>query len=111
TLTPTSWTTSARRGGIGTLQLFTLRNTSPTVTLTNIGIGTLSGSGDFSILTANCGATGLIQHPTLAPNATCTISVRLVPKSSDAAGSVQTATLPVPDSAGTQSSSLSGTAQ
>jgi len=111
TLTPPTWTTSTRRGGFGTFQTFTLRNTSTTTALTGIGLATIAGSGDFTVLLSSCGPVAFNAHTTLQPNQTCSITVRFGPPGSDAAGSVHTATLSVTDSAGTQSSSLSGTAQ
>jgi hypothetical protein len=122
TLTPTTWPISHARNCPGTtiaqrlacaldpVQTFTLTNTG-TATLTGITTGALGGdSGDFALRPAlsTCG-TGAFT--TLAPGKTCVITVQYQPRTSDTANSVHNATLSVTDSAGTQSSTLVGTAQ
>jgi hypothetical protein len=123
TLTPTTWTTSATRGctatalGGGTcpLQTFTLRNTG-NVTLTGIGQGTLGGTNatEFSItrVLSTCGPAGngqLLGQTTLAPNAVCVVTGRFTPLTTQTTG-VKNATLSVTNAAGTQTSTLTGTA-
>jgi hypothetical protein len=118
TLTPASWTTSATRGvGLaGPTRLFTLTNTG-NVNLTGIAQATLGGtnSADFAIvrLLSTCGPAGggqLLGQTSLAPGATCAVTVQFRPLTTDTAGSVRNATVSVTDAAGTQSSALSGTA-
>jgi hypothetical protein len=117
-LTPASWTTSATRGvGLaGPTQVFTLTNTG-NVNLTGIAQATLGGtnSADFAIvrLLSTCGPAGggqLLGQTSLAPGATCAVTVQFRPLTTDTAGSVRNATVSVTDAAGTQSSTLSGTA-
>ena len=127
TLTPTSWAPTQTRNCPGTTlaqilactldpaQVFTLTNTG-NVTLTGIGQGTLSGTNvaDFSVvrLLSTCGpATGgqLLANTTLAPGATCAVTVQFKPLTSEAAGT-KNAAISVTDAAGTQTSSLTGTA-
>jgi hypothetical protein len=118
TLTPTSWTTSATRGVTltGPAQLFTLTNTG-NVTLTGILQGALGGTnaGDFFVLRAlsTCGPAGggqILGQTTLAPGATCGVTVQFRPLAADPAGSVRHATISVSDAAGTQTSTMAGTA-
>jgi hypothetical protein len=98
-------------------QLFTLTNTG-NANLTGIALATVTGANasDFPItrLVSTCGTGG--GQPgglaTLAPGASCTITVRFAPTTAvnDPAGP-KSATLSVTDSAGTQTSTpLSGTA-
>ncbi|HKV81700.1 MAG TPA: choice-of-anchor D domain-containing protein [Candidatus Sulfotelmatobacter sp.] len=116
TLTPTSWSPTATRGcGILScpVQAFTLTNTG-NVTLTGIGNGLTGGATEFATvpLLSTCGpAVGgqLASTTTLAPGATCTVTGRFAPPTGDTAG-VKNATLSVTDAAGTQSSTLTGTA-
>jgi hypothetical protein len=121
TLAPASWTTTATRGCTATgstacpAQAFTLTNTG-NVTLTGILQGTVTGTNasDFPVnrLTSTCGPSGNGQslgQTTLTPGATCTITVRFAPPTGDTAGA-KNATVSVTDAAGTQSSSLIGTA-
>jgi hypothetical protein len=116
TLTPTTWSPTANRGiGIlGPVQVFTLTNTG-NVPLTGIAQGALGGASaaDYTIVRAlsTCGPTGggqLVANVTLAPLATCAVTVRFQPTATETAG-VKTATVSVTDLAGTQTSTLSGT--
>jgi hypothetical protein len=116
TLTPTSWSPTATRGcGILScpVQGFTLTNTG-NVTLTGIGNGLTGGATEFATvpLLSTCGPAGggqLTSTTTLAPGATCTVTGRFAPPSGDTAGT-KNATLSVTDAAGTQTSTLTGTA-
>jgi hypothetical protein len=121
-LTPTSWTTSATRGCTtgGTnptcpLQVFSLTNTG-NVNLTGIAQGALGGTNASEFIIARamstCGPAGggqLSGQTTLAPGASCSIAVRFAPLTTQTTG-VKTATVSVTDAAGTQSSTLTGTA-
>jgi hypothetical protein len=118
TLTPTShaFGTVTRGSLIGPVQIFTLTNTG-TVPLTGITQGTLGGTNptEFTIirLTSTCGPAGggqLLGQTTLAPGATCVVSVQFRPLTSQPPGA-KTATVSVTDAAGTQTSTLSGTAR
>jgi hypothetical protein len=130
TLTPASWTVSHARNCPGTgilgtvacladpVQAFTLTNTG-NVTLTGIGQGALGGTAsndaNYTIVRAlsTCGPNGngqvLGPHTTLAPGSTCVVTVQFKPLTSQAAGA-KPATVTVTDAAGTQTSTLSGTA-
>jgi hypothetical protein len=123
TLTPASWTASHARNGPGTgflgvlacsldpAQGFTLTNTG-NVTLTGITQGTLGGTAanvaNYAIvpLLSTCGS----SRTTLAPGATCTVTVQFKPLTAQTTG-LKPATVSVTDSAGTQTSTLNGTAQ
>ena len=120
-LAPTSWTVSQTRNcpgtGLGVLaclldpsQSFTLTNTG-NVPLTGVTQGALGGANasEFAIaaLLTTCGNA---THTTLAPGATCTVTVQFKPLTAQPTG-VKTATISVTDSAGTQSSTLTGTAR
>jgi hypothetical protein len=127
TLTPTSWTVSQTRNcpgtGLGAIacgldptQTFTLTNTG-NVTLTAIAQGQLGGANanEFSVvrLLSTCGpaANGQVTaHTTLAPGATCTVTVQFKPLTNQPTG-VKNATVSVTDAAGTQTSTLTGTAK
>ncbi len=119
-LTPPTWTTSATRG-VGVLaaptQVFTLTNTG-NVALTGIMQAALVGTdaADFSIvrLLSGCGPAGsgqLVGVTTLAPGSSCMVTVQFRPRTADAANSVRNAMLSLSDSAGTQTSTLTGTAK
>jgi hypothetical protein len=118
-LTPTTWSPTATRGigALGPIQIFTLTNTG-TGTLTGIGQGSLGGinAGDYFIvrLASTCGPAGggqLLGSTTLAPGASCVVTVQFRPLATDPAGSVRNATVMVTDAVGTQTSTLSGTAK
>jgi hypothetical protein len=120
TLTPTSWSPSQTRNcpgtGLGVLacladpsQTFTLTNTG-NVALTGVTAGSLAGTNanEYAVALSTCGST-LLGTTTLAPAATCTITVQFKPLTAQPTG-VQNATVSVTDLAGTQTSTLSGTA-
>jgi hypothetical protein len=95
--------------------VFTLTNTG-NVTLTGIGQGALGGTNasEFSIARAlsTCGPTGngqLVANTTLAPGGTCVVTVQFKPLTAQTTG-VKNATVSVTDAAGTQTSTLTGTA-
>jgi hypothetical protein len=130
TLTPANWSPSETRTCPGSTpgqiiacnfqaptQVFTLTNTG-NVTLTGITKGTLGGASpaDYAIsaLTSTCGPAGggqLVGNTTLAPGATCVVTVQFKARTSDPANSVRNATVSVTDIAGTQTSALSGLAK
>jgi len=92
-----------------------LRNTG-NVPLTGITQGVLGGvnASEFNIvrLFSTCGPAGngqLAGQTTLAPNATCMVTVQFTPLTTQTAG-VKNATVSVTDAAGTQTSTLTGTA-
>jgi hypothetical protein len=127
-LTPASWTVSQTRNcpgtGLGVLacladpaQAFTLTNTG-NLNLTNIAQASLGGTAtnvaNYTIVRAlsTCGPTGngqLIANTTLAPGASCVVTVQFKPLTAQAAGA-KPATVSVTDAAGTQTSNLNGTA-
>jgi hypothetical protein len=134
TLTPATWTIAQPRNcpGVGIfnactidpIQAFTLRNTG-NVPLNGITNGLLGGTAanvanwsnntGFAGLFSTCGPTGpgtgqLIGAATLAPGATCSIAVQFKPLTAQPAGA-KPATISVTDAAGTQTSTLTGTAQ
>jgi hypothetical protein len=129
TLTPVSWSPSQARNCPGTTvaqilacagdpsQAFTLTNTG-NVPLTGIGHGTLGGTAandaNYALrpVFSTCGAAGgtqLVGFTTLAPGATCTVTVQFQPQTSQAAGA-KPATISVTDAAGTQTSTMNGSA-
>jgi hypothetical protein len=118
TLTPTTWTPSATRGCTGAAcpsQVFTLTNTG-NVNLTGIAQGVLGGvnASEFTInrTASTCGPAGggqVLGDQMLAPGATCVVTVRFTPLTAQTTGA-KTATVSVADLAGTQTSSMTGTA-
>ncbi len=106
--------------GVGPLtapsQVFTFTNNG-NVTLTGIAQATLTGSNatEFSIvrLLSTCGPAGggqLAGQTTLAPAASCTVTVQFRPQTTQSTGG-KNANLSITDAAGTQTAPLTGTAQ
>jgi hypothetical protein len=117
TLTPTSrnFGTVTRGNVLGPVQIFTLTNTG-NVTLTGIAQGALGGTNptEFTIirLLSTCGPAGggqLLGQTTLAPGAGCVVTVQFRPLTTQTTGA-KSATVSVTDAAGTQTSTLTGTA-
>jgi len=95
--------------------VFTLTNTG-NVTLTSIAQGALGGTDptEFFIirLMSTCGPAGggqLLGQTTLTPGAACVVTVQFRPLTTQTTGS-KNATVSVTNAAGTQTSTLSGTA-
>jgi hypothetical protein len=120
TLTPTSHNFGNATRGVGPLtaptQMFTLTNTG-NATLTGIAQGALGGTNptEFSIvrLLSTCGPAGggqMAGQTTLAPGATCVVTVQFRPLTAQTTGA-KSATVSVTDLAGTQTSTLAGNAQ
>jgi hypothetical protein len=119
-LTPPSRNFGNAPRGVGVFaaptQVFTLTNTG-NVTLTGIAQGVLGGTNptEFSVvrLLSTCGPVGggqLLGQTTLAPGAACIVTVQFRPLTTQTTG-VKNATISVTDAAGTQTSTLTGTAQ
>ena len=129
TLTPATWTIAHARNCPGTgvagilacaldpSQTFTLTNPG-SATLTGITNGVLGGTAaniaNYTIvpLLSTCGPLvpgQVVSVTSLAQNATCTITVQFKPLTGQAAGA-KPATISVTDAAGTQTSTLNGTA-
>jgi hypothetical protein len=117
TLLPAAHTFAATTRGalVGPTQNFTLTNTG-NVTLTGIAQAALGGTNptEFTIIRAasTCGPAGggqFVPNTTLAPGATCNVEVMFKPLSAQTTG-VKNATVSVTDLAGTQTSTLTGTA-
>jgi hypothetical protein len=119
-LTPTSNNFGPAARGVGLLgaptQVFTLTNTG-NVTLTGIAQGVLGGTNptEFSIVRflSTCGPAGggqLLGQTSLAPGGACAITVQFRPLTTQSTGA-KSATVSVTDLAGTQTSTLTGTAQ
>jgi hypothetical protein len=121
TLTPATRNFGNATRGVGALaaptQIFTLTNNG-SVNLTGVGPGVLGALNptEFSIvqLLSSCGPAIPIIKPlgqtTLVPGALCTVVVQFRPLTTQTTGA-KTATVSVTDSAGTQTSTLTGTAQ
>jgi len=98
------------------VQIFMLTNNGST-TLTAIGQGVLGGANatEFSIVQvlSTCGPAVPLVKPvgqiTLAPGASCTVTVQFKPQTGQTTG-VKNATVSVTDLAGTQTSTLTGNA-
>jgi hypothetical protein len=90
-------------------QTFTLTNTG-TVTLTGIGTGTISGNDPTEWTVIALGTTCGTSRTSLAPAGTCTVTVQFKPQTNLPVGA-KSATLSISDAAGTQTASLTGTAQ
>jgi hypothetical protein len=127
TLTPTLWTPTQTRNCPGTTigqilaclgdpaQLFTFTNTGNT-TITGIAQGVLGGANvaDYAKvnLLSTCGPAGggqLVSTLTLAPGASCVVTVQFRPLTSEAAGT-KNATITVNSSAGAVAAILRGQA-
>ena len=117
-LAPNSWNFgNVRRGArVGSLMLFVLVN-SGNSNITNVQQAAVVGgdASDFQVipLLSTCGPAGNGQPvgtTTLTPGASCLVTAQFKPASGDTTGA-KSSTLSVSDSAGTQTSALSGNAQ
>jgi centrosomal CEP192-like protein len=119
-LTPTSHAYGNATRGVGVLsaptQTFILTNTG-NVTITGVAQGVLGGTNptEFSVvrLLSTCGPAGngqFLGQTTLAPGAACAVTVQFRPLTGQTTGA-KSATVSVTDLAGTQTSTLTGTAQ
>jgi hypothetical protein len=120
-LTPTSHAYGNATRGVGASgapsQTFVLRNTG-NVPLTGIAQGALGGTdpGEFSVvrLASTCGPAGggqFVGQTTLTPGTSCVVTVQFRPLASPQTTGAKGATISITDAAGTQSSTLTGTAQ
>ena len=118
TLTPTSHNYGTVARGTttsGPIQVFTLTNTG-NVPLTGITQGALGGTNPtewfVNRLLSTCGPAGggqLLGLTSLNPGAVCVVTVQFRPSTTQSTGA-KTATISVSDLAGTQTSTLTGTA-
>jgi len=98
------------------VQVFTLTNTG-NVTPTGIAQGALGGTNtaDYFVvrMLSTCGPAGggqLVPQTTLVPGASCVVTVQFRPRAAPQPTGVKNATVSVTDAAGTQTSTLTGTA-
>src|SRR5262249_3933518 len=116
-LTPATWAPTATRGVgvLGPAPVFTLTKTG-NVKLTGRAQGQLGGTkaAHFAIVRAlsTCGPAGggqLMGQTSLTPGASCVVTVQFRPLTAEPTGT-KNATVSVTDAAGTQTSTLTGTA-
>jgi hypothetical protein len=120
TLTPASHNFGTVTRGTGVLGqpifVFNLTNTG-TTTLTGINSPTITvDATNYSIVAfaTTCGTVNpitFLRFTSLTPGNSCSVAVRFNPPTSDAANSAQNGTVSITDGAGTQTSSLTGTAR
>jgi hypothetical protein len=89
-------------------QTFTLTNTG-SVTITGVGAATIGGANPTEWTVLALGTTCGTSRTTLAPGGACTVVVQFKPQTNLPAGA-KSATVSVTDSAGTQTSNLTGNA-